>query len=135
MWLRSFDEAGKDNSLSGNLRTVAWILVIGMITFFIFHMIVPTRSGKNSALINVFPRDETTKNYRLTGQVSYFERKKGFLGVMRETIYYIEYIDWPNGGRSDFEETCVTKSIYTPQHCVDQNENEFRLEVDQIIER
>lgn len=134
MWLRSFNEASKDNSVRGNLQTIAWLFIIGVVSFFAFRMLTPTSSGKNSALINASSND-STKNYRLTGQVSYYERKKGFLGVMRETIYSIDYIDWPDGGRSDFQETCVTKSIHVPQNCVDQSENEFRLEVDQIIGR
>lgn len=82
----------------------------------------------DDGVVNIFPIDAESKNYRLTAYIKVDIKPSGWFGFGQNKSYDVDYVFWPNGGKTYFEE-CEVIPTRNVNECLDNDFREWRVEV------
>lgn len=110
---------------------------ISLFTFFAIVVVLSfmwvTRDSRNTfgwegddGVVNIFPVAAESKNYRLKAYVKVDVTPEGFNG--QKKIYDVDYVFWPNDGKTYFEE-CIVVPTHKENKCLDDEYREWKVEV------
>lgn len=108
---------------------IAVVIMVGVVLTGLFLI---NRHDHNSGYwegegeVNLFPVDATSKNYRVKTYMRVEMKPRGFYG--NKKTYDVDYVIWPNGGKTYFEQ-CEVIPLDRKSLCTDNDYRDWRVEV------